>query len=67
MGFGLGVGRFGLAPFAGPATAPFIAGYIGVSGTSWRWLFWVLCIFASFCGLIGKSTHVQYRNIVRLD
>jgi multidrug resistance protein len=53
---GIAMALFGLAPFAGPATAPMIAGYIGVSGTSWRWLFWVLCFFASFCGLLVLFT-----------
>lgn len=47
--------RFGLAPFAGPALAPAVAGYIAVSGTSWRWVYWLLCFFASACGLLGES------------
>ncbi|KAG7575461.1 hypothetical protein FFLO_00280 [Filobasidium floriforme] len=53
---GIAMALFALAPFAGPATAPMIAGYIAVSGTSWRWLYWVLCIFASVCGLVVLFT-----------
>jgi MFS family permease len=58
---------FALAPFAGPAFGPIVAGYISVSGTvrpknwseidktdfqSWRWVFWVTTIFASVCLLV---------------
>ncbi|TFK77215.1 MFS general substrate transporter [Pluteus cervinus] len=39
---------FTLAPFAGPALGPTIAGFIAES-VSWRWLFWVLSIFAGVC------------------
>ena len=38
---------FTVAPFAGPALGPTIAGFISVAGVSWRWLFWVLTIFVS--------------------
>ncbi|KIO22265.1 hypothetical protein M407DRAFT_245224 [Tulasnella calospora MUT 4182] len=40
---------FTLAPFAGPALGPVVSGYISVGGASWRWLFWVLTMFAGFC------------------
>ncbi|KAG8904587.1 hypothetical protein FRB99_001505 [Tulasnella sp. 403] len=40
---------FTLAPFAGPAIGPIVGGYINVGGASWRWLFWVLTIFAGLC------------------
>ncbi|KAF5313288.1 hypothetical protein D9619_002999 [Psilocybe cf. subviscida] len=39
---------FTVAPFAGPALGPTAAGFIGTS-VSWRWLFWVLAIFALVC------------------
>ncbi len=38
---------FTVAPFAGPALGPTVAGYISVAGVSWRWLFWVLTMFVS--------------------
>lgn len=40
---------FALAPFAGPALGPLVAGYMNVAGVSWRWVFWVLTIFAGAC------------------
>ncbi|KAJ3829780.1 major facilitator superfamily domain-containing protein [Lentinula raphanica] len=43
---------FTVAPFAGPALGPTVAGFIYVSGTSWRWLFWVLTIFAGVCWIL---------------
>lgn len=43
---------FALAPFAGPSIGPICAGFIEVSGTSWRWVFWVLACFAGGCLVI---------------
>ncbi|KAI0257436.1 major facilitator superfamily domain-containing protein [Lactifluus subvellereus] len=40
---------FAVSPFAGPALGPVVAGWMAVSGVSWRWLFWVLTMFASLC------------------
>ncbi|KAB5589458.1 MFS transporter [Ceratobasidium theobromae] len=47
---------FTLAPFAGPALGPTVAGYMSVAGVSWRWLFWVLAIFAGVCTVILAFT-----------
>ena len=38
---------FAVSPFAGPALGPVVAGWMAVSGVSWRWLFWVLAMFVS--------------------
>lgn len=40
---------FSIAPFAGPALGPIVGGFIYVSGTDWRWLFWVCTIFSGVC------------------
>lgn len=40
---------FTLAPFAGPSLGPIFRGYMAVAGVSWRWLFWLLAIFAGAC------------------
>ncbi|KAI0004215.1 MFS general substrate transporter [Russula compacta] len=40
---------FAVSPFAGPALGPVVSGWIAVSGASWRWIFWVLTIFAGLC------------------
>ncbi|KAF8342649.1 major facilitator superfamily domain-containing protein [Cantharellus anzutake] len=42
---------FTVAPFAGPALGPMVSGFMNVRGLSWRWLFWVLTIFAGVCTL----------------
>ncbi|SNX82858.1 probable mfs-multidrug-resistance transporter [Melanopsichium pennsylvanicum] len=46
---GIALSLFALAPFAGPALGPIVSGFIAVSGTSWRWLFWVCTIFSGVC------------------
>ena len=40
---------FTLAPFAGPAIGPTISGFMSVAGVSWRWVFWLLTLFAGAC------------------
>ncbi|KAJ3565465.1 hypothetical protein NP233_g7618 [Leucocoprinus birnbaumii] len=42
---------FTLAPFAGPAIGPTVAGFVG-DNTSWRWVFWILTIFAFLCWIL---------------
>ncbi|WVQ68469.1 uncharacterized protein L199_006677 [Kwoniella botswanensis] len=40
---------FSLAPFAGPSIGPIVAGAIQVTGSNWRWVYWILTIFAGVC------------------
>lgn len=40
---------FTLAPFAGPTLGPVVSGFMGVAGVDWRWVFWLLAIFAGVC------------------
>lgn len=47
---------FAIAPFAGPALGPIVGGFIGVSGTDWRWLFWVCTIFSGCCLIVTALT-----------
>lgn len=49
---------FTLAPFAGPALGPTVAGYMSVAGVSWRWLFWVLTIFVRNHSLLHHADPV---------
>ncbi|KAF5385309.1 hypothetical protein D9615_001416 [Tricholomella constricta] len=42
---------FTVAPFAGPALGPTAAGFLG-EHTTWRWLFWVLAMFAGVCWIM---------------
>ncbi|KAI5477609.1 hypothetical protein MNV49_006096 [Pseudohyphozyma bogoriensis] len=43
---------FALMPFAGPALAPIISGFMYVTGTDYKWIFWVLFIFAGVCFIL---------------
>jgi len=45
---GKALALFTVAPFAGPALGPIVAGFIG-DNISWRWLFWVLAGLAVIC------------------
>jgi len=40
---------FSLMPFAGPALAPIVSGFMEVTDTDYKWIFWVLTIFAGVC------------------
>lgn len=53
---GKALALFTLAPFAGPALGPIVSGFINVSGTPWRWVFWVQTIFAGVCLLVTAVT-----------
>ncbi|KAG8985915.1 hypothetical protein FRB90_004368 [Tulasnella sp. 427] len=49
---GKAVAVFTVAPLAGPALGPIVVGYLTVAGVTWRWLFWILAIFAGACFII---------------
>ncbi|GJN88991.1 hypothetical protein Rhopal_001962-T1 [Rhodotorula paludigena] len=55
---------FALMPFAGPALAPIVSGFMQVTGTAWYWIFWVLLAFAGLCGILFffllPETYVPY-------
>ncbi|OAX44363.1 MFS general substrate transporter [Rhizopogon vinicolor AM-OR11-026] len=51
-GRGTALAIFTVAPFAGPALGPLIAGYLVLANVSWRWLFWILTAFSGFCWLL---------------
>ncbi|KAH9884674.1 MFS general substrate transporter [Cubamyces lactineus] len=46
---GTALALFALAPFAGPTLGPTVSGFMGVAGVSWRWVFWLLTLFAGTC------------------
>ncbi|KAG2120750.1 MFS general substrate transporter [Suillus discolor] len=48
---GTALAVFTVAPFAGPGIGPVVSGYLILAGVSWRWLFWILTIFASPAGV----------------
>ena len=49
---GKALGFFTLAPFAGPALGPTVSGFMSVAGVQWRWVYWVMTIFAGVCGIL---------------
>ena len=53
---GIALSIFSIAPFAGPALGPIVGGFIAVSGTDWRWLFWVCTMFSGFCLILLATT-----------
>ncbi|KAF7799242.1 hypothetical protein EIP86_010474 [Pleurotus ostreatoroseus] len=48
---GKAMGFFTLAPFAGPSLGPTVSGFMAVGGVTWRWVYYLLAIFAGVCGL----------------
>ena len=46
---GTALALFALAPFAGPTLGPTVSGFMYVAGVSWRWVFWLLTLFAGAC------------------
>ncbi|KAJ7690229.1 MFS general substrate transporter [Mycena rosella] len=49
---GLATSMFSASVFLGPVMGPIVAGYIVDSGISWRWVFWVMMMFAGSCTLV---------------
>lgn len=53
---GVALSLFSVAPFAGPALGPIVSGAISVTGTSWRWVYWVCALFSGCCFVIVFAT-----------
>ncbi|KAJ7347886.1 MFS polyamine transporter [Mycena albidolilacea] len=49
---GTAVSLFAASVFIGPVAGPLVAGYILESGLVWRWVFWVMMMFAGTCTAI---------------
>ncbi|KAI0051196.1 MFS polyamine transporter [Auriscalpium vulgare] len=50
---GIATTVFAAACFLGPAIGPVVGGYITVSSLGWRWVFWVMMIFAGACTVLA--------------
>ncbi|BGP30492.1 hypothetical protein JCM10296v2_002247 [Rhodotorula toruloides] len=59
----LGISIFALAPFAGPVLGPIIGGFLG-QNASWRWLFWLLTIFAFVMWGLGFLSPETYAPVL---
>ncbi|KAA1477951.1 MFS polyamine transporter [Dentipellis sp. KUC8613] len=51
-GRGMASSLFGASVFLGPALGPVVGGFIVQSKASWRWVFWVMFIFAGVCSML---------------
>ncbi|KAF7335784.1 MFS general substrate transporter [Mycena venus] len=49
---GIASSMFAASVFLGPVMGPIVAGYIVESSLSWRWVFWIMMIFAGTCTFI---------------
>ncbi|KAF8191270.1 MFS polyamine transporter [Pholiota molesta] len=52
VGRGPATSLFTASVFLGPVLGPIVTGYIVESPVSWRWVFWVMFMFAGVCTLI---------------
>lgn len=52
VGRGPATSLFTASVFLGPVLGPIVGGFILQTGTSWRWIFWVIMIFAGVCTFI---------------
>ncbi|KAI0295170.1 MFS polyamine transporter [Multifurca ochricompacta] len=68
---GVATSVFSTTVFLGPVLGPVISGYIVVSHLGWRWVFWVMMIFAGFCTALGAvfipETYAPARRLRALD
>ncbi|KAF7378068.1 MFS general substrate transporter [Mycena sanguinolenta] len=49
---GTAMSMFTAAVFLGPVAGPIVAGFILESSLGWRWVFWVMMMFAGTCSII---------------
>ncbi|SNX84458.1 probable mfs-multidrug-resistance transporter [Melanopsichium pennsylvanicum] len=49
VGRGFAMSLFSCAVFIGPVLGPIIGGFVTQSYLGWRWVFWVMMIFAGLC------------------
>ncbi|KAI0270437.1 major facilitator superfamily domain-containing protein [Gloeopeniophorella convolvens] len=50
---GIATSVFASAVFLGPVLGPVVGSFITTSSLGWRWVFWVMMIFAGSCTLLG--------------
>ncbi|KAK0186318.1 major facilitator superfamily domain-containing protein [Armillaria mellea] len=53
LGRGPATSLFSASVFMGPVLGPIVGGFIATSPVSWRWIFWVMMIFAGICTILG--------------
>ncbi|KAF8070036.1 MFS general substrate transporter [Lyophyllum atratum] len=66
-GRGPATSLFTASVFLGPVLGPIVSGYIVESHLSWRWVFWVMMMFAGTCTVIVIATIPEtYAPIIML-
>lgn len=55
-GRGLATSLFTAAVFLGPVLGPIVSSFIVESHLGWRWVFWVMMMFAGACGIVSFIT-----------
>ncbi|KAF5313645.1 hypothetical protein D9611_010182 [Ephemerocybe angulata] len=65
-GRGLAVSLFTASVFLGPVLGPIVAGFIAHSSTTWRWVFWVMMIFAGACSICVFFVPETYAPVLLL-
>ncbi|KAJ6464893.1 MFS polyamine transporter [Mycena sanguinolenta] len=59
---------FSASVFLGPVMGPIVAGFIVESSLSWRWVFWIMMIFAGACTLVMIFTLPEtYAPVILLN
>lgn len=53
VGRGLSTSMFSACVFLGPVMGPIIASFVSESYLGWRWVFWLMMIFAGACTTVG--------------
>lgn len=52
VGRGFAMSVFSCSVFIGPVMGPIVGGFVAQSYLGWRWIFWVMLMFAGFCWLV---------------
>ncbi|TFK47416.1 MFS polyamine transporter [Heliocybe sulcata] len=53
VGRGKSTSMFSASVFVGPVMGPIVAGFVSESYLGWRWVFWLMMIFAGACCVVG--------------
>ncbi|KAJ3535277.1 hypothetical protein NMY22_g6556 [Coprinellus aureogranulatus] len=61
---GLAVSLFTASVFLGPVLGPIVAGFIAHSDVTWRWVFWVMMIFAGACTFTAFLLPETYAPVI---
>jgi DHA1 family multidrug resistance protein-like MFS transporter len=55
VGRGLATSLFNASTFLGPVLGPIVSAFVVTSPLGWRWVFWIMMIFAGVCWLAALA------------